>query len=283
MTTAFQSDAFQWNSFQIDLVLEVPAGSLTFAGQTGYTFFGTVLTPAAGTLTLSGKIPEASFGLILTPASGALALSGQVPSASFGLVLIPDAGSLTLLGQLAGTSFGTVLVPSTGSLVLAGVEPTFSIDTLSVSLTPDTGTLSFSGQVPLAGTGFVYQPPAGTLTLTGAKPARTLSDNRLFVPGTGRLRLSGKAPRLGAEKKRRSLYVIDPIGMSMRDWCDSMVIQLEPHSHSARLDDGNWQQWAAWFTTAPNLSQNHAPSPYAFDDWREWAKSFNNAMSPAGF
>ena len=239
MTTAFQSDAFQWNSFQIDLVLEVPAGSLTFTGQTGYTFFGTVLTPAAGALALSGQTPEASFGLVLTPAAG--------------------------------------------SLVLAGVEPTFSIDTLSVSLTPDTGTLSFSGQVPLAGTGFVYQPPTAALVLTGAVPARTLSDNRQFIPGTGRLLLSGKAPRLGAEKKRRSLYVIDPLGMSMRDWCDSMVMHLEPHSHSARLDDDNWQQWAAWFTTAPNLSQNHAPNPYAFDDWREWAKSFNNAMSPAGY
>lgn len=217
MTTAFQANAFQWNSFQIELVLEVPAGALTFVGQTGYAIQDTPLTPATGSLSLTGQTPE----------------------------------------------------------ILA---------TASVWLTPDAGALSFSGQVPLSSEGTVLQPGTGALTLTGAIPARTVSDNRLFIPGTAALRLSGKAPSIGgAERRRRPIYIIDPLGMSMRDWCDSMVMQLEPNSHCGRLDDDNWQRWAAWFTTAPNLSQNHAPNPYLFSDWREWAKSFNNAMSPAGF
>ena len=87
---------------------------------------------------------------------------------------------------------------------------------------------------------------------------------------------------LGARK--RALYTVDPIGMNALDWFDAMTLALSEHEILPRLSsEDEWQMWGSRAVISPRLSNYHIPSPYRFDNWRDWARSFNNALSTAGF
>jgi hypothetical protein len=66
--------------------------------------------------------------------------------------------------------------------------------------------------------------------------------------------------------------VIDPHGMTLIDWADSVILSVGDAWSFGRLDDENeWQDWATGFLKASPFSTRAAPDPYQFDDWREWA------------
>lgn len=65
---------------------------------------------------------------------------------------------------------------------------------------------------------------------------------------------------------------IDPRGMSLHDWADSVILALNDAWSLPKLqDETRWQDWAASFTLIPGLSQRSLPDPYEFTAWRDWA------------
>ena len=65
--------------------------------------------------------------------------------------------------------------------------------------------------------------------------------------------------------------MINPRGMTLTDWADSVILSVGDAWAFGRLqDESRWQDWAVAFLRG-NYSQKNAPDPYAFDDWRDWA------------
>jgi hypothetical protein len=66
--------------------------------------------------------------------------------------------------------------------------------------------------------------------------------------------------------------MIDPRGMGLIDWADSLILSVGDAFAFGRLDDETeWQGWATSFLRATPFTQRTLPDPYQFDDWREWA------------
>jgi hypothetical protein len=65
--------------------------------------------------------------------------------------------------------------------------------------------------------------------------------------------------------------MINPYGMTLTDWADSVILSVGDAWAFGRLqDESRWQDWAVAFLRG-NYSQKNAPDPYAFTDWRDWA------------
>lgn len=76
-----------------------------------------------------------------------------------------------------------------------------------------------------------------------------------------------------------SVTTIDPRGISLREWCDFMVPNLEQFGNLARLDDDDmWREWAMQLLNLPRLSGSIVPDPSDFDDWAEWATRLNKNL-----
>lgn len=66
---------------------------------------------------------------------------------------------------------------------------------------------------------------------------------------------------------------VNPVGMTLRQWADALILTTDPAFSFGRLDDDTkWQDWAAQFVRATPYSQRNVPSPYFFTDWRQWAE-----------
>lgn len=66
--------------------------------------------------------------------------------------------------------------------------------------------------------------------------------------------------------------MIDPRGMTLTDWADSVILVVSGSWSYGRLDDeARWQDWATGLVRSPTFSARNMPDPYAFDDWRDWA------------
>lgn len=69
--------------------------------------------------------------------------------------------------------------------------------------------------------------------------------------------------------------LIDPRGMDLRLWADAVIFDLEKFGPLGQLmDESEWKDWAAGIIGVNGISQLNPPSPYQFDDWREWAIRF---------
>lgn len=66
-----------------------------------------------------------------------------------------------------------------------------------------------------------------------------------------------------------------PVGMSVRDWADSVALDLNQYGVIGSLDrDDQWQAWAANLCALAGISAQLPPDPFAFGDWVEWARRF---------
>lgn len=66
--------------------------------------------------------------------------------------------------------------------------------------------------------------------------------------------------------------MIDPRGLTLKEWADAVVLSIDDAWSFGRLDDeGRWQDWAVGLLRALPTSDRVIPDPYQFDDWREWA------------
>ena len=67
--------------------------------------------------------------------------------------------------------------------------------------------------------------------------------------------------------------MINPRGMTMKQWADALIL-YEPDgwAFGKLLDEDLWRDWAVGFLRASHFAQRIPPDPWHFDDWREWAE-----------
>lgn len=69
--------------------------------------------------------------------------------------------------------------------------------------------------------------------------------------------------------------IVDPRGMDIRYWADTLCLDLDEYAVIPQLTNPEkWQDWAAGLINISGISQQNPPSPYQFDDWRDWAVRF---------
>ena len=67
---------------------------------------------------------------------------------------------------------------------------------------------------------------------------------------------------------------IDPRGLSIKRWCDQMVLELSKFGAIPQLlDEDHWQDWAEHLALLQGLEDT--PLPGAFNSFEEWAMAFN--------
>jgi len=77
--------------------------------------------------------------------------------------------------------------------------------------------------------------------------------------------------------------MIDPRGMTVTDWTDSMVYSLEKYGTMSRLDDPEkWQLWALGVVSFFDVGKQNPPNPMDYTDWLEWAFAFTRAVTLPG-
>lgn len=77
--------------------------------------------------------------------------------------------------------------------------------------------------------------------------------------------------------------MIDPRGMTVTDWTDSMAYTLEKYGAITRLDDpDNWQNWALGVVSYFKVGSQNPPNPLEYDEWLEWAFAFMRAVNLPG-
>lgn len=62
---------------------------------------------------------------------------------------------------------------------------------------------------------------------------------------------------------------------SFQEWADFMYPSLQQYGVIEQITYGSdWKSWANGLLSLNGIAQNGAPSPYGFDDWKEWAMRF---------
>lgn len=73
---------------------------------------------------------------------------------------------------------------------------------------------------------------------------------------------------------------IDPRHLTFVDWADSMTPSLIRFGNIPKvMISREWKDWALTVIQLPGISSQTPPNPVQFDDWREWAMRFNQAVS----
>lgn len=75
------------------------------------------------------------------------------------------------------------------------------------------------------------------------------------------------------------MMLINPIPMPMDAWCDMSTLALSKFGNIPRLEGKQWKRWALNVVQLSSIAKFNVPSPLAFDDWREWAIRFNEALN----
>lgn len=81
--------------------------------------------------------------------------------------------------------------------------------------------------------------------------------------------------------------IIDPHGMTVTEWCDQMVDELQSSALVPKLlDPTAWKQWAFSLVGLPAVSRFNPPNPFSYgdgpDDWMVWADDFNRTSTLEG-
>lgn len=75
------------------------------------------------------------------------------------------------------------------------------------------------------------------------------------------------------------LSITRPVGLTLRDWADQVVLDLDSYGAFGRLTrDEAWQDWGVQFTNNTTLGRN-LPNPYQFTHWRDWAERMAQLLS----
>lgn len=73
--------------------------------------------------------------------------------------------------------------------------------------------------------------------------------------------------------------MIDPRSMTLKNWCDSVTLDLSTLMQVPRLtSDSDWVRWATVVSSAPEIATYHPPDPRYFNSWRDWASRFVAAV-----
>lgn len=69
-----------------------------------------------------------------------------------------------------------------------------------------------------------------------------------------------------------------PVNMTLQDWSDQVVLDLDKYGSFAKLIDDDWRRWGIQFLANMGLGGYNLPNPYYFGDWPEWAERFCGAI-----
>jgi len=73
--------------------------------------------------------------------------------------------------------------------------------------------------------------------------------------------------------------IIDPTGLSAVEWCNRVSGELSSLVSPFPLRrERDWKIWARNVVRVPAVSAVSPPNPDAFEDWRDWAFRFNQAI-----
>lgn len=70
--------------------------------------------------------------------------------------------------------------------------------------------------------------------------------------------------------------MIDPTGMTPREWTDRMALLLRVTPLKIERDE-DWRVWARHVLQDPNISRRNPPNPDFFE-FEEWASRFNQVV-----
>lgn len=66
--------------------------------------------------------------------------------------------------------------------------------------------------------------------------------------------------------------MIDPRGLTVVEWADYVVPEVEAYGNVGRLDDADdWRAWANRVASLSEMQKRGVPSPFQFTGWEEWA------------
>jgi hypothetical protein len=66
---------------------------------------------------------------------------------------------------------------------------------------------------------------------------------------------------------------------TFNQWADYMYPTLDRYGSIEQVTHGSdWKSWASGLLSLNGISQLGVPSPYQFDDWREWATRLIGAL-----
>lgn len=68
------------------------------------------------------------------------------------------------------------------------------------------------------------------------------------------------------------MIIPNPVGMTLQQWADAVVLPLDSFDNMGTLKGPDWQAWGARILAPVTLSGFNLPNPYAFDDWKLWAQ-----------
>ena len=70
--------------------------------------------------------------------------------------------------------------------------------------------------------------------------------------------------------------MIDPRGLTISEWADYVVPEVEAFGNVGRLDDpSDWRAWANRIASLSEMQERNVPSPFEFTDWQNWAFAFS--------
>lgn len=76
------------------------------------------------------------------------------------------------------------------------------------------------------------------------------------------------------------IFVVDPRGMTAKEWTAASTINLERFGAIPALhNDDDWQDWGAVLSGFASLSGINVPNPFSFTNWQEWAERFNEVLA----
>lgn len=66
---------------------------------------------------------------------------------------------------------------------------------------------------------------------------------------------------------------------SFQEWADYMLPSLERYGAITQVSaTTDWKDWANGLLSLNGIAQLAAPSPFRFDDWKEWAMRFGEVL-----
>lgn len=72
----------------------------------------------------------------------------------------------------------------------------------------------------------------------------------------------------------------DPRDLELVEWTDYVNLDVGSYGIAPILrDESEWREWAATVCSFQEIAARSPPSPYAFDDWKDWATRFIQSTS----
>jgi len=74
--------------------------------------------------------------------------------------------------------------------------------------------------------------------------------------------------------------IYDPRFHTWDSWASLMVEAYASQQLAIPAGEEHWKEWAAGLRGIDIFINDAAPTPYEFDNWRDWAEALVNAVNP---